>query len=168
MPVEIKQTRAKGSSAPLMLEIDYALVPWRRAINSLEEPLQAWIRYCYGDYRHRNEQFKVVPYVWERFMEGQTGRMSAKVKQRLQGLTWLAVQVVASESSGRGCIKEYTYAELAQMVGVATDNWNKNYQQRWNDLLSIIVSIDSQALGESLNRLRTQREFAKVNFYATI
>lgn len=142
VPVEIKQTRAKGASVPLMLEIDYALVPWRRAINFLEEPLQAWIRYCYGDYRHRNEQFKAVPYIWERFMEGQTGRMSAKVKQRLQGLAWLAVQVVASEISGRGYAKNYTYIEVAGMIGVSKQNWDKNYKCHWENLLLLVKRID--------------------------
>lgn len=144
VPVEIKQTRAKGASVPLMLEIDYALVPWRRAINSLEEPLQAWIRYCYGDYRHRNEQFKAVPYIWEQFMEGQTGRMSAKVKQRLQGLAWLAAQVVASEM--KGVSLEYTYAELAVMMGISADTCRKRYADYWDEIIRTCRSTDVEIL----------------------
>ncbi|WP_050747454.1 bacteriophage antitermination protein Q [Sodalis glossinidius] len=45
-PVKAKQTRVKGKSVILMHECDYSLVPWRRAIGGLDEPLQAWIRYC--------------------------------------------------------------------------------------------------------------------------
>ncbi|OIV47979.1 hypothetical protein BK025_00055, partial [Sodalis sp. TME1] len=93
-PLTTKQTRVKGESVALIHEVDYYLVSWRRAISRLDEPLQAWIRYCYGGYPYRNEQPRVVPYVWDKFIEQQTGRISGKVKQRLQGLVLLAVQVV--------------------------------------------------------------------------
>ncbi|WP_392895071.1 bacteriophage antitermination protein Q [Serratia ureilytica] len=144
VPVEIKQTRAKGSSAPLMLEIDYALVPWRRAINSLEEPLQAWIRYCYGDYRHRNEQFKVVPYIWEQFSKLCASRISNKVKHRLQGLTLLAVQTVASMI--KGFPKDYTHTQLAELSGVSKSTWSETYSGHWNKLISLVEELDSEAL----------------------
>ncbi|OIV46958.1 hypothetical protein BK025_07740 [Sodalis sp. TME1] len=145
-PVKAKQTRAKGKSAILMLECDYSLVPWRRAIGGLDEPLQAWIRYCYGDYRYHAEQLKVVPYVWQTFIEQQPGRISGKVKQRLQGLTLLAVQVVASEI--RGYPNRYTYAELADMVGVTADNWRVSYSGYWRALTAEVSVLDKYALDE--------------------
>ncbi|WP_406706780.1 bacteriophage antitermination protein Q [Sodalis sp.] len=145
-PVKAKQTRAKGKSAILMLECDYALVPWRRAISGLDEPLQAWIRYCYGDYRYHAEQLKVVPYVWQTFIEQQPWRISGKVKQRLQGLALLAVQVVASEIDGFS--KRYTYAELADMVGVTADNWRVSYSDYWRALMAEVSVLDGYALAE--------------------
>ncbi|CAK8738046.1 hypothetical protein SODG_001742 [Sodalis praecaptivus] len=161
-PVKAKQTRVKGKSAILMLECDYALVPWRRAISGLDEPLQAWIRYCYGDYRYHAEQLKVVPYVWQTFIEQQPGRISGKVKQRLQGLALLAVQVVASEIDGFS--KRYTYTELADMVGVNRDNWNKNYQGRWHELMQWVHKMDNAALGCVSKSGNFMKAVAKVNF----
>ncbi|MEN3259080.1 bacteriophage antitermination protein Q [Sodalis endosymbiont of Spalangia cameroni] len=145
-PVKAKQTRVKGKSAILMLECEYALVPWRRAIDCLDEPLQAWIRYCYGDYRYHAEQLKVVPYVWRKFIEQQPGRISGKVKQRLQGLALLAVQVVAREIDGRP--DRYTYAELADMVEVTADNWRVSYSGYWRTLMAEVSVLDGYALAE--------------------
>ncbi|CAK8739290.1 hypothetical protein SODG_004706 [Sodalis praecaptivus] len=161
-PVKAKQTRVKGKSAILMLECDYALVPWRRAIGCLDEPLQAWIRYCYGDYRYHAEQLKVVPYVWQKFMEQQPWRISGKVKQRLQGLALLAVQVVAREIGGSP--KRYTYAELADMVDVCPNNWNQNYQGRWRVLVQLVHEIDEMALRDVGKTNKFRKEVAKVNF----
>lgn len=145
-PVKAKQTRVKGKSAILMHEYDYFLVPWRRAIGGLDEPLQAWIRYCYGDYRYHAEQLKVVPYVWQKFMAQQPGRISGKLRQRLQGLALLAVQVVARGIDGRP--KRYTYAELADMVGVTADNWRVSYSVYWRTLMAEVSVLDGYALAE--------------------
>ncbi|MEN3257292.1 bacteriophage antitermination protein Q [Sodalis endosymbiont of Spalangia cameroni] len=145
-PVKAKQTRVKGKSVILMHEYDYSLVPWRRAIGGLDEPLQAWIRYCYGDYRYHAEQLKVVPYVWQKFMAQQPGRISGKVRQRLQGLALLAVQVVASEIDGRP--DRYTYAELADMAGVTADNWRVSYSDYWRALMAEVSVLDGYALAE--------------------
>ncbi|OIV47201.1 hypothetical protein BK025_06035 [Sodalis sp. TME1] len=145
-PVKAKQARVKGKSVALMHEYDYSLVPWRRAIGGLDEPLQAWIRYCYGDYRYHAGQLKVVPYVWQKFIEQQPGRISGKVKQRLQGLALLAVQVVAKERDGRP--DRYTYAELADMVGVTVDNWRMRYEGYWRALMAEVSVLDEYALDE--------------------
>ncbi|OIV46953.1 hypothetical protein BK025_07890 [Sodalis sp. TME1] len=149
-PVKAKQTRVKGKSVILMHEYDYSLVPWRRAIGSLDEPLQAWIRYCYGDYRYHAEQLKVVPYVWQTFIVRQPGRISGKVKQRLQGLALLAVQVVAREIDGRP--DRYTYAELADMVGVTADNWRKWYQGFWREIMDLCAEIDNLSLQQLMKK----------------
>ncbi|CAK8739169.1 hypothetical protein SODG_002775 [Sodalis praecaptivus] len=149
-PVKAKQTRVKGKSAILMHEYDYSLAPWRRAIGGLDEPLQAWIRYCYGGYRYHAEQLKVLPYVWQNFIEQQPGRIFGKVKQRLQGLALLAVQVVAREIDGHP--NRYTYAELADMVGVTADNWRKWYQGFWREILELCAEIDSLSLQQLMNK----------------
>lgn len=144
-PLNISQTQSKGTSHPLINECDYHLVPWRRAINSIGEPFRAWILYCYGDYRYHREQLNVVPHIWEMFLSRQSDRrISGKVKQRLQSLAWLAVQVVASEIKGDD--REYNYAELGGMVGVTDDNWRMRYEQFWRELLDICHEIDATAL----------------------
>ncbi|WP_406705941.1 bacteriophage antitermination protein Q [Sodalis sp.] len=165
-PVKAKQTRVKGKSAILMLECDYSLVPWRRAIGGLDEPLQAWIRYCYGDCRYHAEQLKVLPYVWQKFIEQQPGRISGKVKQRLQGLALLAVQVVAREIGGSP--KRYTYTELADIVGVDKKNWHKNYQEKWLELKYLILEMDRLYLLNIPREIKNTKDIAKVDFWAII
>lgn len=144
-PLNISQTRPAGASHPLINECDYHLVPWRRAINSIGEPFRSWILYCYGDYRYHREQLNVVPHLWEMFLSRQSDkRISGKVKQRLQALAWLAVQVVAGEIKGDD--REYSYAELGGMVGVTKQNWNNNYLEHWEQLISIVREMDTTSL----------------------
>ncbi|EJX5169978.1 hypothetical protein OD707_005424, partial [Salmonella enterica] len=103
------------------------------------------ILYCYGDYRYHREQLNVVPHLWEMFHSRQSDkRISGKVKQRLQALAWLAVQVVASGI--RGDDREYSYAELGGMVGVTDDNWRMRYENYWLDLLAVCHELDAMAL----------------------
>lgn len=144
-PLNISQTQSKGTSHPLINECDYHLVPWRRAINSIGEPFRSWLLYCYGDYRYHREQLNVVPHLWEIFLSRQSDRrISGKVKQRLQSLAWLAVQVVAGEIKGDD--REYSYAELGGMVGVTKQNWNNNYLEHWEQLISIVRKMDTTSL----------------------
>ncbi|EKO4976798.1 antitermination protein [Salmonella enterica] len=144
-PLNISQTQSKGTSHPLINECDYHLVPWRRAINSTGEPFRSWILYCYGDYRYHREQLNVVPHIWEMFLSRQSDRrISGKVKQRLQALAWLAVQVVAGEIKGDD--REYSYAELGGMVGVTKQNWNEVYKCYWHDMLDICYELDTTSL----------------------
>lgn len=144
-PLNISQTRPAGVSLPLINECDYHLVPWRRAINSTGEPFRSWLLYCYGDYRYHREQLNVVPHLWEMFLSRQSDkRISGKVKQRLQALAWLAVQVVAGEIKGDD--REYSYAELGGMVGVTKQNWNNNYLEHWEQLISIVREMDTTSL----------------------
>lgn len=88
--------------------------------------------------------------MWQKFIEQQTARISGKVRQRLQGLALLAVQVVASEI--RGCPNRYTYAELAGLVGVTTDNWRKWYQGFWKAILELCAEIDAPSLQQLTKR----------------
>ncbi|EGS6736531.1 antitermination protein [Salmonella enterica] len=144
-PLNISQTRPAGASLPLINECDYHLVSWRRAINSIGEPFRSWILYCYGDYRYHREQLNVVPHIWEMFLSRQSDRrISGKVKQRLQALAWLTVQVVAGEIKGDD--REYNYAELGGMIGVTDDNWRMRYENYWLDLLAVCHELDAMAL----------------------
>lgn len=89
--------------------------------------------------------------MWQKFIEQQPGRISGKVKQRLQGLALLAVQVVAGEIDGRP--DRYTYAELADMIGATADTYRKRYGDYWRALMAEVFVLDKHALDE-LYRLR--------------
>ncbi|EIY8026477.1 hypothetical protein MN007_005583, partial [Salmonella enterica subsp. enterica serovar Newport] len=87
----------------------------------------------------------VVPHIWEMFLSRQSDRrISGKVKQRLQALAWLTVQVVAGEIKGDD--REYNYAELGGMIGVTDDNWRMRYENYWLDLLAVCHELDVMAL----------------------
>ncbi|WP_050747304.1 bacteriophage antitermination protein Q [Sodalis glossinidius] len=88
--------------------------------------------------------------MWQKFIEQQPGRIFGKVKQRLQELTLLAVRLVEREIGG--CPKRYTYAELANMVGVTVDNWRKWYQGFWREILELCTEIYSFSLQQLMKR----------------
>lgn len=89
-----------------------------------------------------------MPYVWDKFIEQQTGRISGKVKQRLQGLVLLAVQVMANEINGTP--SDYIYGDLAHMVGISQSTWHKNYQDRWLEVKNTIIKVDLFSLKNTL------------------
>ncbi|WP_140919045.1 bacteriophage antitermination protein Q [Limnobaculum xujianqingii] len=147
--LNVKQTRNGGRSKPLIEEITYNFSGWRRSIHQLADEQKAWILYCYGDFKYRNEQFTVVPYIWEKFTEQYEGkRITGKVKSRLQALAWLAVQVAAGEIKGYKHLT-YTDTELAAKLGVSKQSLYKDYKDYWHALLSQCFSLDKAALSSS-------------------
>ena len=143
-PMHCPETRTRKKPFPPLDELTYSTSSWRRAISVLDTHQEAWIRYCYGDYNYHDKQLLVVPYIWERFSEQCSARISKKVKLRLQSLTMLAVQVVASEI--RGLPKEYTHTQLAELSGVSKSTWSETYSGHWNTLLSLVESLDAGSL----------------------
>ncbi|MDD9340364.1 MAG: bacteriophage antitermination protein Q [Providencia heimbachae] len=144
-PLNTKQTRAKGTSKPLINETTYHYSSWRRDIYRLPDEMRSWLLYCYGDYAYYKEQLPVVPYIWREFELANTNkRITGKVRHRLQALALLAVQVV------RGEINEmpfkYTDAGLAEMTGVSKQSWHKNYQDYWACLLDCCQQLDKDSL----------------------
>jgi hypothetical protein len=143
-PMHCPETRSRKKPFPPLDEMTYCTSSWRRAISVLDTHQEAWIRYCYGDYNYHSKQLLVVPYIWERFSEQCSARISKKVKLRLQSLTMLAVQVVASEI--KGFPKEYTYTRLAELSGVNKSTWSETYSGHWNKLLSLVETLDAGSL----------------------
>lgn len=143
-PMHCTETRTRKKPFPPLDELTYCTSSWRRAISVLDMHQEEWIRYCYGDYNYHDKQLLVVPYIWERFSEQCSARISKKVKLRLQSLTLLAVQVVASEI--KGFPKEYTHTRLAELSGVSKSTWSETYSVHWNQLLSLVETLDAGSL----------------------
>ena len=81
-------------------------------------------------------------------------RVSKKVKERLRALVWLAVQDYTMNKDGY-----YYQSELAELVGVASDNWCRNYKTHWQELLLICKTLDCGALRKMRNnRLEIRRK----------
>lgn len=143
-PMHCPETRTRKKPFPLIEELTYCTSSWRRAISVLDTHQEAWLRYCYGDYNYHDKQLQVVPYVWEQFSKLCASRVSNKVKHRLQGLTLLAVQAVASRI--KGFPKEYTHTQLAELSGVSKSTWSETYSGHWNKLISLVEELDAEAL----------------------
>lgn len=143
-PIHCPETRTRAKPFPPIEELTYCTSSWRRAISVLETHQEAWIRYCYGDYSYHHNQLLVVPYIWAQFSAQCPGKISKKVKLRMQSLTLLAVQVVASEIKGHP--KEYSHTKLAELSGVSKSTWSETYSGHWNMLLSLVETLDAGSL----------------------
>ncbi len=143
-PIHCPETRTRAKPFPPIEELTYCTSSWRRAISVLETHQEAWIRYCYGDYSYHHNQLLVVPYIWAQFSAQCPAKVSKKVKLRLQSLTLLAVQVVASEI--KGYPKEYSHTKLAELSGVSKSTWSETYGAHWNTLLSLVEALDAGSL----------------------
>lgn len=144
-PLNTKQTRAKGTSKPLINEITWRYASWRRDIYKLPDEMRSWLLYCYGGYQHHAEQLSVVPYVWREFESANAGRrITGKVRQRLQALALLAVQVVRTEINDSPL--KYSDSRLAELAGVTADTWRKRHKDYWMCLLDCCRQLDRDAL----------------------
>lgn len=144
-PLNTKQTREKGTSKPLIDEITWHYSSWRRDIYRLPDEMRLWLLYCYGGYQHHAEQLSVVPYIWREFESANAEkRITGKVRQRLQALTLLAVQVAKAEINDSPL--KYSDSRLAELVGVTADTWRKRHKDYWEHLLNCCRQLDRDAL----------------------
>ena len=140
---------------PPIDRVDYRNCSWRRAIMKLEAAEQSWLLYCYGKELKFSHQTTITAYVWGEMQDRIKGnRVSKKVKERLRALVWLAVQDYTLNKDGY-----YYQSELAELVGVAPDNWCRNYKVHWQELLLICKTLDWGALRKMRNnRLEIRRK----------
>ena len=80
-------------------------------------------------------------------------RITGKVKTRLQGLAFLAVQVAAGEIKGWEHT-QYSDTKLAERLGVAKQTFNDVYKDYWHSLLNEMNKLDIESLrSASTNRI---------------
>ena len=155
-PVPGKQSHAKGTSIPLVMELEYSTASWRRALSVLPEQQLAWLSWCYGDNLKFEYQEMLVRFVWEEFTQRNTKRLAKKTVNRLKALTWLAAQDLKAATKGRDC---YQYADLAALVGVSKSTWSEGYQPHWDSILAVFSALDRTAL-KALARTRSEQKAA--------
>jgi len=105
---------------------------------------QAWLRFAYSNEHNFHHQQIICHHAWNLF-ENIEPKLSKKVKGRMVGLLWLAIQVTAGKASN-----VYTASLLSKLLGVKPDNWSKHYAIRWRNLLFLIKGIDKHALTKIL------------------
>ncbi|EHS6045724.1 TPA: antiterminator [Escherichia coli] len=152
-PIPGKQSLAKGTSIPLVSQVEFSTSSWRRAVLSLEEPHKTWLLWCYSGNICWEYQVTITCWAWEEFKAHSGNRKIAeKTRERLKKLIWLAAQAVKAELfSGEG----YEYQDLALLAGVTTKNWSKTFTGHWVAMKHIFHQLDSEAL---LLVMRTRSE----------
>lgn len=154
-PMSGSQSRAKGSSIALVLPVEYSTASWRRALLSLEDHQKSWLLWNYSDNIRFEYQVAITQWAWEEFRD-QLGakKVAGKTMERLKKLVWLAAQDVKAELAGR---ERYEYQALASLVGVTPKNWSETFTDRWVEMRSIFLRLDSGALLQ-VTRSRSQQK----------
>ena len=154
-PIPGKQSHAKGSHIPLVQPVEYSSASWRRALMSLEEHQKAWLLWNYSENVRWCYQVEINQWAWAEFRE-QLGakKVAGKTMERLKKLVWLAAQDVKAELAGR---ETYEYQALASLVGVTPKNWSETFTDRWVEMRSIFLRLDSGALLQ-VTRSRSQQK----------
>lgn len=154
-PIPGQQPRAKGSSIVLVLPVEYSTASWRRALLSLEEHQKAWLLWNYSDNIHWEHQETITRWAWGQFSQKLADvRIAKKTVDRLRQLIWLVAQDVKAELAGRNT---YEYQMLASLIGVTTKNWSETFTERWEEMKSTLLRLDSDSLIQ-VTRSRSQQK----------
>ncbi|HAW7255769.1 TPA: antiterminator [Escherichia coli] len=154
-PMSGSQSRAKGSSIALVLPVEYSTASWRRALLSLEDHQKSWLLWSYSGNIVWEHQVTITQWTWSEFQQSLAGkRLAKKTIERLRQLIWLAAQDVKAELAGR---ETYEYQALASLVGVTPKNWSETFTDRWVEMRSIFLRLDSGALLQ-VTRSRSQQK----------
>lgn len=151
--VYVLETRSRRRPMPPINDNEFAAAPWRRAVNSLPESEQAWLRYCYGFDLTFKYQVQICEAVWNSYVPHLPRRLLKKTQRRLISLVWLAVQEVAAQYLNE-TYKVYAGALLASRLGVSRSTWCEVYAEHWQGLKKAVESLDRHALEEVLKRKR--------------
>lgn len=149
----VMETRSCIRPMPPMHEHEYSSCVWRRAVMTLEEHQQAWLRYCYGFDLKFGHQETICAAVWSQYQGNLPSGLLRKTKKRLISLIWLAVQDVAAKNSNE-TYKEYAGSALANLMNVARSTWSEIYADHWQNMKLIIEALDQDSLQQVLNRKR--------------
>ncbi|MDD8219226.1 bacteriophage antitermination protein Q [Escherichia coli] len=166
-PIPGKQSLAKGTSIPLVSQVEFLTSSWRRAVLSLEEHHKTWLLWCYSGSICWEYQVTITRWAWEEFKAHSGNRKIAeKTRERLKKLIWLAAQDVRGWVTGH---ENYQRQELARLCGIKPDNWSHNYANYWREMCDIFKNLDTESLICTV-KMRTQqkatfsrRDIAKIN-----
>lgn len=149
----VMETRSRRRPLPPINDNVFNYCMWRRAVLTLEEGPQAWLRYCYGFDLSFSLQTAICKFIWEVFETKYCHKKQQKrVKLRLIALVWLAVQDVAAKNNNES-FKEYAATSLAEMLSVHRDTWYQTYAEPWKIFKTIAQNLDESSLSEVLSEV---------------
>lgn len=146
----VLETRSRRRPMPPITDYEFSAAPWRRAVNSLPEYEQAWLRYCYGFDLTFRYQTLICEAIWNGHQKYLVAGLLKKTKKRIISLIWLAVQEVAAQRMN-DTYKKYAGALLATHLGVSRSTWCEVYSPHWQQLKQSVEALDLLALEEVIN-----------------
>lgn len=146
----VSETRCRRSPMPPINEYEYAAASWRRAVNSLHEHEQAWVRYCYGRDLAFKYQILICEAVWKEYKKNLPADILKKTKKKIVSLIWIAIQEVASVRHNDS-YKEYAGAALARMMDINRSTWSRVYASHWFKLKTFAYKLDEKVLRRILD-----------------
>ncbi|WP_168404774.1 bacteriophage antitermination protein Q [Erwinia amylovora] len=163
----VLESRSRRRPLPPINDDEFAAAPWRRAMNTLPEHEQAWLRYCYGFDLTFRYQTLICEAIWKGHQQHLPAGLLKKTKKRLISLVWLAVQEVAA-ARNNDTYRECAGAALARLLNVNRSTWLRVYAPHWakfkaasNTLdqcaLKSVLACRSKSLYEDINSLNSVR-----------
>lgn len=149
--VYVLETRSRRRPMPPINEYEFAGAPWRRAVNSLPEHQQAWLRYCYGFDLNFRHQVLICESVWQAHQKHIPSGILRKTKKRLISLVWLAVQEIAARKCNN-TYKKLAGTILASRLGVSRSTWCEIYFRQWEYLKLAVEELDENSLEAVLSK----------------
>lgn len=150
-PVHVTPTMARKNQYTPITPEAYETAGLRRVINKLSVPERAWVLRCYGYDMGVDHYLLICEFVWERMRQRLAGkRVSHKMVERLIRLVELAVENTEERCRNPENPTIYPPTYAAQEIGVALDNWSKNYKKYWGMLHRISEELDAEALNNIL------------------
>ncbi|MFV9180703.1 bacteriophage antitermination protein Q [Serratia marcescens] len=142
----VLETRSRRRPLPPMKEHAFATCTWRRAVMTLDDYQQAWLRYCYGFDLSFKYQIAICEYIWKAYeAELADKKIQRRMKNKLASLVWLAVQDVATKNSNES-YREYAGAALASLMSITRQTWAECYALHWQELKVRAMVLDLDAL----------------------
>lgn len=145
----VLETRSRRRPLPPINDYEFAGASWRRAVNSLSEHEQAWLKYCYGFDLTFRYQTLICEVIWNGHQKFLPAGLLNKTKKRLISLIWLAAQDVAATRSNK-TYKEYAGAALARLMSVNRSTWLRVYAPHWAHFKRAFDELDIGALQHTL------------------
>ncbi|TKK23420.1 antitermination protein [Enterobacter cancerogenus] len=145
----VLETRSRRRLLPPINDYEFAGASWRRAVNSLSEHEQAWLKYCYGFDLTFRYQTLICEVIWNGHQKYLPAALLNKTKKRLISLVWLAAQDVAATRSNK-TYKEYAGAALARLMSVNRSTWLRVYAPHWAHFKRAFDELDIGALQHTL------------------
>lgn len=143
--VYVMETRSRRRPHPPIDEGIFSSCVWRRALNTLGEHEQAWLRYCYGFDLTFRFQTLICERVWNIHKNNIPGGMKDATRKRIVSLIWLAAQDVAA-SNNNETYKAYAGAVLANLLSVHRSTWLRTYSPYWQKFRTSFETLDHGSL----------------------
>lgn len=148
----VLETRSRRRPMPPINDFEFAAAPWRRAVNSLCQHEQAWVRYCYGYDLTFSLQRDICEIIWQQQQKHLPAGLLDKTRRRLVSLVWLAAQEVAAQR-GNETYKCYAGAALARLMSIGRSTWLRVYAPHWQRMKLSASALDEAALTNTLAHL---------------